>query len=334
VALDKLLTILCAGLLLALPCCEAMAQAASTRSGQSYLARPIRFVVPYAPGGPLDIMARAIGQKLTESMGQPVVVDNKPGAGGNIGADIVAKAAPDGYTIVMGAVATHAINPTLYPSIPYDPVRDFTPVAMVAVVPNVLVVNPALPVKNVKDLIALARTKPATLNFGSGSTGSTGHLAGELFNALAGVQMVHIPYKGGAPAMADLLAGQVQLMFDNLANALPQVRAGRLRALAVTTAQRSAFAPELPTLVEAGVPGFDLTTWFGVFLPGNTPRDIVTRLNSEINKALAAPDMKDRLEKMGAEAPANNTPERFAAFIKVEFDKYARVIKASGAKVE
>ena len=320
------IVILCAGMLLTL--------AATAAQAQAYPARPIRFVVPYAPGGPLDLIARAIGQKLTEATGQAVVVDNKPGAGGNIGADIVAKAAPDGYTIVMGAVATHAINPTLYPKIPYDPVKDFTPVAMVAVVPNVLVVNPILPVKSVKELIDFAKAKPSYLNFASGSTGSTGHLAGELFNALAGVQMVHIPYKGGAPAMADLLAGQVQLMFDNLANALPQVKAGKLRALAVTTAQRSAFAPDLPTLAEAGVLGFDLSTWFGIFLPGNAPRDIVLRLNTEINKALNAPDMKDRLEKMGAEPPANNTPERFAAFIKVEFDKYARVIKASGAKVE
>lgn len=320
------IVILCVGMLLTL--------AVTAVQAQAYPARPIRFVVPYAPGGPLDLIARAIGQKLTEATGQPVVVDNKPGAGGNIGADIVAKAAPDGYTIVMGAVATHAINPTLYPKIPYDPVKDFTPVAMVAVVPNVLVVNPALPVKSVKELIDFAKARPSYLNFASGSSGSTGHLAGELFNALAGVQMVHIPYKGGAPAMADLLAGQVQLMFDNLANAQPQIKAGKLRALAVTTAQRSAFAPDLPTLAEAGVPGFDLTTWFGIFLPGNAPRDIVLRLNTEINKALSAPDMRDRLEKMGAEPPANNTPERFAAFIKVEFDKYARVIKASGAKVE
>jgi tripartite-type tricarboxylate transporter receptor subunit TctC len=326
VAVIRKIVLFCASVALALPACGALAQ--------GYPAKPIRFVVPYAAGGPLDLIARAIGQKMAESTGQPVVVDNKPGAGGNIGADIVAKAAPDGYTIVMGAVATHAINPTLYPSIPYDAVRDFTPVAMVAVVPNVLVVNPSLPARNVQELIALARAKPSYLNFGSGSTGSTGHLAGELFNTLAGVKMVHVPYKGGAPAMADLLAGQVQLMFDNLANALPQVRAGRLRALAVTTAQRSAFAPELPTLAEAGVPGFDLSTWFGVFLPGNAPRDIVVRLNAEVNKALNAPDMRSRLEKMGAEPPTNNTPERFAAFIRVEFEKYARVIKASGAKVE
>jgi tripartite-type tricarboxylate transporter receptor subunit TctC len=301
---------------------------------QAWPAKPIRFVVPYPPGGPLDTMARAVGQKLAESMGQPVLVDNRPGAGGNIGTDIVAKSPADGYTLLMGAVATHAINPTLYGKIPYDPVKDFVPVAMVAVVPNVLVVTPGLPVKSVRDLIELARARPGYLNFGSGSTGSTGHLAGELFNTLAGVQMVHIPYKGGAPAMADLLAGQVQLMFDNLANSLPQVKAGRLRALAVTTAQRSSFAPELPTLAEAGVPGFDLSTWFGVFVPGGTPRDIVTRLNAEVVKALDAPDMRERLGKMGAEPPADNTPERFAAFIRSESDKYARVIKSSGAKVE
>lgn len=301
---------------------------------QTYPSKPIRFVVPYPPGGPLDIMARAIGQKLTGAMGQPVVIDNKPGAGGNIGADIAAKSAADGYTILMGAVATHAINPTLYPKIPYDPVKDFTPVALVAIVPNVLVVNPALLVISVKELIDLARARPGYLNFASGSTGSTGHLAGELFNALAGVHMVHIPYKGGAPAMADLLAGQVQLMFDNLANSLPQVRGGKLRALAVTTAQRSAFAPELPTLAEAGVAGFDLTTWFGIFLPGNAPRDIVSRLNGEIVRALNAPDMRERLGNMGAAAPAGNTPENFALFIGQEFDKYARLIKATGAKVE
>ncbi len=307
---------------------------APAADAQGYPSRPIRLVVPYPPSGPLDIMARAIGQKLAEALGQPVLVDNKPGAGGNIGADLVAKSAADGYTLLMGAVATHAINPTLYPKIPYDPVKDFTPVALVAVVPNVLVVNPALPVTSVKELIELARARPGYLNFASGSTGSTGHLAGELFNALAGVQMVHIPYKGGAPAMADLLAGQVQLMFDNLANALPQVRGGKLRALAVTTAQRSAFAPDLPTLAEAGVAGFDLTTWFGIFLPGNAPRDIVSRLNGEVVRALNAPDMRDRLFKMGAEPPASNTPEQFSVFIRQEFDKYARVIKASGAKVE
>ena len=313
---------------------ETASQSALSRSSTDYPVRPIRFVVPYPPGGPLDVMARAIGVKLTETWGQPVLVENRAGAGGNIGADIVAKSPGDGYTLLMGAVATHAINPTLYPKIPYDPVRDFAPVALVAQVPNILVVHPDVPVKTVRELVELARAKPGYLNFASGSTGSTGHLAGELFNTLAGVRMVHIPYKGGAPAMQDLLAGQVQLMFDNLANALPQVRSGRLRALAVTTASRSPFVPELPAIAEAGMPGFDLTTWFGVLVAGGTPRDIVRRLNAEIVRILDAADMKQRLALMGAEPPAGNTPEAFAAFIQSEFGKYARVVRDSGARVD
>jgi len=303
-------------------------------SAQNYPSRPIRLVVPYPPGGPLDIMARAIGHKLTEAWSQPVVVDNRAGAGGNIGADLVAKSPADGYTLLMGAVATHAINPTLYGKLPYDPVKDFAPLALVAQVPNILVVNPAVPARSVRELIELARARPGYLNFGSGSTGSTGHLAGELFKTMAGVQMVHIPYKGGAPAMADLLAGQVELMFDNLANALPNVRAGRLRALAVTTLARSPAVPDLPTIAEAGLPGFDLTTWFGLMAPAGTAPEIVAKLNAEIVRALAAKDMRERLEKMGAEPPANNTPERFAAFIRAEAAKYAKVVKDSGARVE
>ena len=321
---------------LTLPLCLALALVFGSANAyaQSYPSKPIRLVVPYPPGGPLDIMARAIGQKLTEAWSQPVVVDNRAGAGGNIGADLVAKGPADGYTLLMGAVATHAINPTLYAKIPYDPVRDFTPVALVAQVPNILVVNPSVPAKSVKELIALARARPGYLNFGSGSTGSTGHLAGELFKTMAGVQMVHIPYKGGAPAMADLLAGQVQLMFDNLANALPNVKAGRLRALAVTTLARSPAMPDLPTMAESGLPGFDLTTWFGLMVPAGTPPEIVAKLNAEIVRALNAKDMRERLEKMGAEPPANNTPEHFAAFVRAEAAKYAKVVKDSGAKVE
>jgi tripartite-type tricarboxylate transporter receptor subunit TctC len=313
-------------LVLALTPCLAYAQA--------YPSKPIRLVVPYPPGGPLDIMARAIGQKLTEAWGQPVVVDNRAGAGGNIGADLVAKSPADGYTLLMGAVATHAINPTLYGKLPYDPVRDFAPVALVAQVPNILVVNPSVPVKSVRELIDLARARPGYLNFASGSTGSTGHLAGELFNTMAGVQMVHIPYKGGAPAMADLLAGQVQLMFDNLANALPNVKAGRLRALAVTTLKRSPAMPDLPTVAESGLPGFDLTTWFGLMVPAGTPPEIVAKLNAEIVRALNTKDMRERLEKMGAEPPVNNTPDNFAAFIRSEAAKYAKVVKDSGARVD
>ena len=302
--------------------------------GQSYPSKPIHLVVPYPPGGPLDIMARAIGHKLTEAWSQPVVVDNRAGAGGNIGADLVAKSPADGYTLLMGAVATHAINPTLYAKVPYDALKDFAPVALVAQVPNILVVNPSVPARSVRDLIELLRARPGYLNFGSGSTGSTGHLAGELFNTMAGVKMVHIPYKGGAPAMADLLSGQVQLMFDNLANALPHVKAGRLRALAVTTLARAPAMPELPTLAESGLPGFDLSTWFGVMAPAGTTTEIVVKLNAEIVRALNAKDMRERLEKMGAEPPANNTPERFAAFIRAEAAKYAKVVRDSGAKVE
>ena len=322
------------GLTLSLFLALGLTLACAGASAQNYPSRPIRLVVPYPPGGPLDIMARAIGQKLTEAWSQPVVVDNRAGAGGNIGADLVAKSPADGYTLLMGAVATHAINPTLYGKLPYDPVKDFAPVALVAQVPNILVVNPSVPARSVRELIELARARPGYLNFGSGSTGSTGHLAGELFKTMAGVQMMHIPYKGGAPAMADLLAGQVQLMFDNLANALPNVRAGKLRALALTTLARSPAVPDLPTIAESGLPGFDLTTWFGVMVPAGTPPGIVAKLNAEIVRALAAKDMRERLEKMGAEAPANNTPEHFAAFIRTEAAKYAKVVKDSGAKVE
>src|SRR5436190_11110451 len=241
---------------------------------QSYPVKPIRFVVPYPAGGPLDTVARLLGQKVSESVKQPVIVDNKPGAGGNIGADAVAKSPADGYTLLMGAVATHAINPTLYASIPYDPVRDFQPITQVASTPNVLIVNPSVPATNVREFIAYAKANPGKLNFGSGSTGSAGHLAGELFKTMAGVEMIHVPYKGAAPAMQDLIGGQVQLMFDNYASAATQVRAGKVKALAVTTAKRSALAPDLPTIAESGLPGFDINTWFGIFAPAGTPREI------------------------------------------------------------
>jgi tripartite-type tricarboxylate transporter receptor subunit TctC len=308
--------------------------AGAPSSAQPYPAKPIRFVVPFPPGGPLDIMGRGVAQKLQEAWGQPVVVDNRPGAGGGIGADLVAKSPGDGYTLLMGAVSTHAINPSLYAKIPYDPQKDFVPVALVAQVPNILVVNPSLPVHSVKELIDYARAKPGSLSFGSGSTGSTGHLAGELFKTEARVDMVHIPYKGGAPAMQDLLAGQTQLMFDNLANALPQVKAGKLRALAVTTLKRAPAVPDLPTVAESGLPGFDLTTWFGVFVPAGTPRATVVQLNAEIVKALASKDLADRLAAMGAAPSENNTPESFAAFVRAEAAKYAQVVKSSGARVD
>jgi tripartite-type tricarboxylate transporter receptor subunit TctC len=300
---------------------------------QPYPTKPIRFVVPYPAGGPLDTVARLLGQKVAESTRQPVIVDNKPGAGGNIGADAVAKAPPDGYTILMGAVATHAINPTLYASIPYDPIRDFAPVTQVASTPNVLVVHPSIPASSVKEFIAYARANPSKLNFGSGSTGSAGHLAGELFKTMTGIDMTHVPYKGAAPAMQDLIGGQIQLMFDNLASSLAQVRAGKVKALAVTTSKRSALAPELPTIAESGLPGFDINTWFGIFVPAATSREVVERLHAEFTRALAAPDVRERMLNLGAE-PVGSTPEEFAVYIRSEAAKYARVIKASGARVD
>jgi len=305
----------------------------SPAAAQPYPSKPIRFVVPYPAGGPLDTIARLLSQKVSESVKQPVVVDNKPGAGGNIGADMVAKAAPDGYTILMGAVATHAINPVLYASIPFDPARDFVPVTQVASTPNVLVVHPSIPALTVREFIAYAKRNPGKLNFGSGSTGSAGHLAGELFKSMAGVDMTHIPYKGAAPAMQDLIGGQIQLMFDNLASSLGQVRAGKVKALAVTTAKRTALAPELPTIAESGLPGFDISTWFGIFAPAGTPREALDRLHAEFTRALAAPDVRERILALGAE-PVGNRPEEFAAYIREEAAKYARLVKASGAKVD
>ena len=309
------------------------ANAAAQTPAPAFPTKAIRFVVPFPAGGPLDISARVIGQKLTEAWGQPVIVDNRPGAGGNIGAELVAKAVPDGYTILMGAVSTHAINPWLYAKMPYDPIRDFVPVSLVTQVPNVLIVHPSVPAKTVKELIALAKAQPGQLNYASGSTGSAGHLAGELFNVMAGVKTVHIPYKGAPAAVIDLLSGQVSFMFDNLASALPNIKAGRVRALAVTTLARSPLLPALPTMNEAGLKGFDVSTWFGVFAPGDTPQDIADRLNAGVVAALKAPDVRERLAAMGAE-PKPGTPAQFAAFVKAELAKYEKVVKASGARVD
>jgi tripartite-type tricarboxylate transporter receptor subunit TctC len=300
---------------------------------QAYPTKPIRLVVPFPPGGSLDVVARAIGQKLTEAWGQPVVIDNRPGAGGNIGADLVAKSAPDGYTILEGALSTHAVNVSLYSKMPYDPVRDFAPITLVAITPNVLVLNPSFPANSVPELIAYAKAHPGGLSFGSGSNGSAGHLAGELFKTETGVDMVHIPYKGGAPALQALLAGDTQLMFDNLANSTPQLKAGKLKALAVTTAKRSALAPELPTLAETGLPGFDIYTWWGFMAPAGTPKEIIAKWNAEVTRILATPEMKAFFAQQGAE-PAPTTPEQFAALIRSEIPKYAKIVKDSGAKVD
>ncbi len=300
---------------------------------QAYPSKPVRLVVPFPPGGSLDVVARAIGAKLSEAWGQPVVIDNRPGAGGNIGADLVAKSAPDGYTILEGALSTHAVNVTLYGKLPYDPIKDFAPISLVAITPNVLVVNPTSPFNTVPELIAYAKANPGKLSFGSGSNGSAGHLAGELFKTDAHIDMVHIPYKGGAPALQALLAGDTQLMFDNLANSMQQVKAGKLKAIAVTTAKRSALVPELPTLSEAGVPGFDIYTWWGFMAPAGTPKEIIAKWNTEVTRILNTPEMKTFFAQQGAE-PAPTTPEQFEALIKSEIPKYARIIKESGAKVD
>jgi tripartite-type tricarboxylate transporter receptor subunit TctC len=311
----------------------------AAQSNAPYPARPIRLIVPYPPGGPLDTAARALAERVKDSLGV-VVVENRPGAGGNIGVDYVAKQPADGYTLVIGAVATHAINPWLFARLPYDPIRDFAPITLIAQVPNVLVMPPETAARyridSVRDLVEYARKNPAKLNYASGGNGSGGHMAGELLKSMARVSIVHIPYAGAAPAQLGMLAGQTDLMFDNLASAAPQIRAGKLRAFAVTSERRSSSFPDLPTLAEAGgreLAGFEVTTWFGVLAPAGTPADIVARLNETLRMALVSAEMKERLARMGAE-PAPTTPAEFAAFIKSELAKYERVVKFSGARVD
>jgi tripartite-type tricarboxylate transporter receptor subunit TctC len=307
--------------------------------GAAYPSKQIRLIVPYPPGGPLDVAARTLAERVKDSLGT-VIVENRAGAGGNLGVDYVAKQPADGYTLVIGAVATHAINPWLFAKLPYDPVRDFAPITLIAQVPNVLVMTPEtagrLGIDSVPSLIAYMRRNPGKLSYASGGNGSGGHMAGELLKSMARVSMVHIPYAGAAPAQLGLLAGQTDLMFDNLASAAANIRAGKLRAFAVTTAGRSPSFPELPTMAEAGgkeLAGFDVTTWFGVMAPAGTPAPVVARLNDEFRRALATPEMRERLKAMGAE-PAPTSPEQFAAFIRAELAKYEKVVKFSGARVD
>jgi tripartite-type tricarboxylate transporter receptor subunit TctC len=295
--------------------------------------KPVRFVVGFTPGGPSDILARALGAKLSESLGQPVVVENRPGAGGNLAAETVAKSAADGNTWLLGNNSILATNHSLYARLGYDPVRDFAPVALVAIQPNILVVHPSVPAHSVAELIALAKRSPGKLNYASTGAGVASHLSAELFKAMAGVDMVHVPYKGAQPALTDVISGQVQLMFATSVSVLPYVKAGRLRALAVTTAQRSTSVPDLPTVAEAGVPGFESITWHGVVVPSATAAAIVVRLNREINSALARPDLRERLLNLGAEI-APGSPQDFADYIAREIPKWAKVVKDSGAKVE
>jgi len=295
---------------------------------QNYPTKPIRFILPFPPGGGTDTLARIVGQKLTENLGQTMVMDNRPGAGANIGAEIAAHSAPDGYTIVMGNIA-HTINATLYRKLGYDLVKDFAPVTLLASVPNILVVHPSVPAKSVQELIALAKAKPGQLNYASSGSGSSAHLAGELFKNLAGVDLVHIPYKGGGPAVISLIAGESAIGFATMPSVLPHVKAGKLRALAVTTAKRSPAVPDLPTIAEAGVPGYEANTWYGVLAPAKTPASIVGRLHDEFLNIMRSADIRERIAVHGYE-PETNTPQEFAAFIKSEIIKWGKVVKAAG----
>jgi tripartite-type tricarboxylate transporter receptor subunit TctC len=300
---------------------------------QTWPAKPIKWIVPFAPGGTTDILARTIGEKLAVALGQPVIIENKPGAGGGVGADFTAKAPPDGYTIMGGTISTHAINASLYQSLPYDPVKDFVPITLIARVPNMLVVNPDIPAKNVAELITLLKANPGKYSFASSGNGTSQHLSGELFKSMAGVDMQHIPYKGSPPALQDVVGGQVAMTFDNITTAWPLAKGGKLRALAVTTAKRSAVAPDVPTLSESGLAGYEVGSWQGVFAPAGTPPAIVRRLNAEIVKIINMPDVKEKLIGLGAE-PVGNTSEEFAALVRTEVVKWAEVVKKSGAKVD
>ena len=296
-------------------------------SAAEYPTKPIRMLVGFAPGGGTDTTARAMAGKLSERLGQQVIIDNRPGAAGNIAAEITSQANPDGYTVLMGTIAALAINPSLYKKLPFDPLKDVIPVSRAVDSTNVLVLHPSVPAKTVKELIALAKTK--SLNGGSSGVGGAGHLALELFNLQAGTKMVHVPYKGGGPAMVDLLGGNIQLIFATAASAVPHIKSGKIRALAVTTAKRSGLVPELPTVAEAGLPGFEANNWYGVLVPAGTPRAIVNRLNKDVVAVLNLPDLKDFLFKQGLDA-APSTPEAFAAYIRSEKAQWEKVIKAAG----
>ncbi len=300
---------------------------------QSYPTRPIRFIVPFAPGGSTDTLARTLSIKLGEALGQQVVVDNRAGGNGNIGTDLVAHAAPDGYTILLGYIANLAIGPSLYAKLPYDPVRDFAPITLLAVAPNILVVHPSVPAKNFQEFIAYAKANPAKINFASSAVASPGHLSGELLNLAAGIHMQHVPYKGAGQAVVDLVGGQVQMMVSGMSSVMPHIKAGRLRPLAVTGTRRSPAVPDVPTIAESGFPKFEATAWYGVLAPAGTPPPIVTRLHDEIIRALKMPDVKERLEYVGFEI-VGRTPAEFGAYIKAEITKWAPVVIASGAKPE
>ncbi len=300
---------------------------------QAYPAKPIKLVVPFPAGGTTDIVAREVAAHLTKAFGQSVIVENKAGAGGNVGADSVAKSAPDGYTLLMGTVGTHGINVSLYSKMPYDAVKDFAPVSLAAAVPNVMVVHPSVPANTVAEFIAHAKKEGAKVAMASSGNGTSIHLAGELFKTMTGTTMTHVPYKGSAPALADLLGGNTQVMFDNAPSAMPHIRAGKLRPLAVTSAKRSAALPDVPTVEEAGFKGYEASSWFGVLAPAGTPREIVQKLSAEIQRGIATPEMQEKFKAQGA-IPVGGTAEAFASHIDAEIKKWAPVVKASGAKID
>ncbi len=307
--------------------------AAPATQAQTYPDRPLRLVVPFPAGGTVDAVARNVAQKLSESLHQPVVVENRAGAAGSIGSVAVARAAPDGYTLLMGTASTHGTNPAVQKSLPYDPVRDYAPVALVASTPYILVVHPSVPANSLTELLALAKAQPGKLNYGSYGSGSSNHLATELFRAISHADIVHVPYKGGAPAMSDLLAGQVQMMFDVFTTSGPHIRTGKLRLLGVGAPRRSALAPDAPTLAEAGVPGFDASTFFGIFAPIGTPRSVVMRLNEDINRALKTTDMRERLAAVGAE-PGGGSPELLGQTVVTEVVKWTQLVRDRNLRFE
>ena len=328
-----LIAVLAVPTVLAQPTSTGPGQAASTGSGQAYPSKPIRYIVPYAPGGSTDIVARLLAQKLTESMGQQVVVENRPGAGGSIGAEIVAKAAPDGYTMVTAVTSIMAINQFLYRKLPFDPERDFAPVSQVGSLPLILMVHPSIPARNVKELIAVAKARPGQLNYGSSGIGTGTHMTTELFKTMAGIDIVHIPYKGSGQVMGDIIGGQLALIFDQVVSSIPHVQAGKLRMLAITSSKRFVSLPDVPTVAESGVPGYESISWAGVAVPAATPRAIVMRLHGEFTKAVAAPDIRERFIRDGIE-PVGSTPEQFAEHIRRERIKWAKVVKDSGARAD
>jgi tripartite-type tricarboxylate transporter receptor subunit TctC len=306
---------------------------AGSAHAQSYPIRPVRIITPFGPGNAGDIIPRALGPAISQRLKQNVVLDNRPGAGGNIASEIVAKANPDGYTLMFATIGTHGINVSLYSKLPYDPIKDFAPIGLVATSPNVLVVNPSVPAQSVKDLIALAKAKPGALNFGSSGSGTSVHLSGELFNSLAGVKTIHVPYKGAVDSLNDLMGERLQFIFASLSSSIQFVKSGRLRGLAVTSPQRHPSIPELPTMIEAGVPGFEAVAWYGYVAPAATPKPIIERWNQVLLEVLNTPEAKDNLLKVGVDA-TSGTPEAFAKFIREEIDKWAKVVKASSARVD